>query len=92
MWEDMPSLYLSHLDIFLTTQYCPGSSYWIYKRGVQIVCINDIINFIHLALGIDIDVIKDKLYANNKKLLCKIWKYFYPNLKYLRPEHPNYVE
>ena len=76
-------------QILLTSQYYQIR---LYKNKNRIVNINDIVYIIHLALGIDTDAIKNKLYANNRELLCKIWKYFYPDLKYLRPKHPKWVD
>ena len=81
--------YLDLQGIVLVSQYYQTR---LYKEKNHIVNINDIVNIIHLSLGIDKDVIEDKLFANNRELLCKIWKYFYPDLKYLRPKHPKWVD
>ena len=90
LWEGKLSSYLSQ-EIFFTSQYCYGN-YNIKKRENRIININDIVYIIYIALGIDINVIKDKLYANNRELLCKIWKYFYPDLKYLHDKHLKWVD
>ena len=90
LWEGKPSGYLKRQEIVLTSQY---SGHYLEKKKNRIVNINDIVNIIHLSLGTDTkNIIKDKLYANNRELLCKIWKYFYPDLKFLRPNHPNWVD
>ena len=89
LWEGKMSGFMEMQQILLTSQYYQIR---LYKNKNRIVNINDIVYIIHLALGIDTDAIKNKLYANNRELLCKIWKYFYPDLKYLRPKHPKWVD
>ena len=89
LWEGKVSGYLEK-ELILTSLYYQRG-YYIYKEKNRIVNISDIINIIHLSLRIQKDIVKDKL-SNNRELLCKIWKYFYPDLKYLRPKHPKWVD